>query len=664
MKKNLMSTLVALFCIAMHVQAQLSPQNAIKAMARGINMGNTLEPPNEGDWGNTASAANFDDYKNAGFTCVRIPITWDKHSDTTAPYAINPTWLNRIEQVVDWGLSRHLIIIINAHHDGWIKDAYTDNHKARFDSIWSQIATRFKDKSDSLLFEVINEPNPLSLANVNDLNARIIQIMRKTNPTRIVLFSGNSYSNSAELIAAAIPLDTLLIGYYHSYDPYPFGLNGTGTYGTDADIKTTTQKFDQVTAWGTAHNIPVVLSEFGYNILCDYNSRMCAYATVVDQALAHNVAFNVWEDGGSFQFYNRSAHTWTEVKDILINTYKESPNKMRINYYKDTLVQLRWNNRTADVDSIIIERRINNSAFTTIAKVSPATSEFIDTNVATGNRYYYYRLRANLKDSIEIQSYPVRIIGATITRGPYTGTPIAIPGTVEAENFDIGKEGIAYHDSDFINLGGVYRLGVGVDIYQIGVFYYVGHMAADEWLEYTINVQQESDYSISATMGAVTAGGQFVLEFQNGTTSPFIAAATGKLSTFKIVANTFHILAGKQIVRLHITQTPDFSINYLKFSVVTSVDKEKIPTDFELFNNYPNPFNPETKISYQMPVTSYISVKVFDILGREVRTLVDGIKKAGMYTIDFNGSELPSGIYFYRLQAGSFTETKKLVLVK
>jgi hypothetical protein len=70
-----------------------------------------------------------------------------------------------------------------------------------------------------LLFEVINEPYPLSLANVNDLNARTIQTIRKTNPTRIVLFSGNNYSNSDELVAATIPSDNFIIGYYHSYDP-------------------------------------------------------------------------------------------------------------------------------------------------------------------------------------------------------------------------------------------------------------------------------------------------------------------------------------------------------------------------------------------------------------------------------------------------------------
>jgi len=78
--------------------------DAIKALGRGINMGNTLEPPDgEGTWGNPpAAASNFDDYKNAGFNSVRLPITWDLHTDASPPYTIDPTWLNRIEQIVDW----------------------------------------------------------------------------------------------------------------------------------------------------------------------------------------------------------------------------------------------------------------------------------------------------------------------------------------------------------------------------------------------------------------------------------------------------------------------------------------------------------------------------------------------------------------------------------
>ncbi len=96
----------------------------------------------------------------------------------------------------------------------------------------------------------------------------------------------------------------------------------------------------------------------------------------------------------------------------------------------------------------------------------------------------------------------------------------------------------------------------------------------------------------------------------------------------------------------------------------------EVPSDFELYQNYPNPINPNTKIRWQSPVSSWQTIKVYDILGKEIATLVDEFKEAGRYEIEFNtletsrGVSLPSGIYFYKLQVGDFTETKKMILVR
>jgi hypothetical protein len=100
--------------------------------------------------------------------------------------------------------------------------------------------------------------------------------------------------------------------------------------------------------------------------------------------------------------------------------------------------------------------------------------------------------------------------------------------------------------------------------------------------------------------------------------------------------------------------------------VATSVEKtnKNIPNMYVLNQNYPNPFNPSTSINYQLPVTGHVTLKVYDIIGREVASLVDEVKAAGNYNIKFNGSALSSGVYFYRLRSGAFVETKKLILMK
>ena len=97
---------------------------------------------------------------------------------------------------------------------------------------------------------------------------------------------------------------------------------------------------------------------------------------------------------------------------------------------------------------------------------------------------------------------------------------------------------------------------------------------------------------------------------------------------------------------------------------VTDADDDKLPSKFSLEQNYPNPFNPTTSISYQLTAFSHVMLKVYDLLGREVATLVDEMKQPGRYEVKFNGSNISSGTYFYRLQAGDFISTKKLVLMK
>jgi len=90
----------------------------------------------------------------------------------------------------------------------------------------------------------------------------------------------------------------------------------------------------------------------------------------------------------------------------------------------------------------------------------------------------------------------------------------------------------------------------------------------------------------------------------------------------------------------------------------------EIPKEFKLFNNYPNPFNPVTTIKFDLPKDVQVNLKIYDVLGKEVTVLVNEIYKAGSYQISFNGSGLASGIYFYKINAGSFTDIKRMILIK
>jgi len=111
--------------------------------------------------------------------------------------------------------------------------------------------------------------------------------------------------------------------------------------------------------------------------------------------------------------------------------------------------------------------------------------------------------------------------------------------------------------------------------------------------------------------------------------------------------------------------------NILIVNVEEEKDKSSLPTEFSLSQNYPNPFNPATKIKFTIPsvethrdASLLVTLKVFDILGSEIETLVNEEKPAGTYELTWNAEQLPSGVYFYQLRAGSFIETKKMLLLR
>jgi glucuronoarabinoxylan endo-1,4-beta-xylanase len=132
----------------------------------------------------------------------------------------------------------------------------------------------------------------------------------------------------------------------------------------------------------------------------------------------------------------------------------------------------------------------------------------------------------------------------------------------------------------------------------------------------------------------------------------------GTTTDKQIYSYSDYVTGGKFYYRLK-------QINYNgSFEYSNTIDVSAAPEKFNLFQNYPNPFNPVTKIKYSIPQKSYISLKVYNLLGEEVADLAEGIQQPGNHTVTFDGSNLSSGIYLYQLKADNYSETKKLILLK
>ena len=266
------------------------------------------------------------------------------------------------------------------------------------------------------------------------------------------------------------------------------------------------------------------------------------------------------------------------------------------------------------------------------------------------------------KDSVEIT-----VLG---NGTPYLGTPVTVPGTIEAENYDLGGEGVAYHDADANNLGLAYRPDEGVDLEpssDIGGGFNIGWIEEGEWVEYTIDVAHEGMYKIIPQTASVPGGGQLHIEF-NGidkTGKVDVPVTGGWQFWLDLDIPEVQLNAGKQVMHVAF-YNGQFNLNKIKIeaSTTTLSEEQKVPGRFYLKQNYPNPFNPETSIRFGLPQATNVRIELYNILGAKVATIIDDYRAAGYHIVRFDGSNLASGIYIYRIVAGNFQQEKKMILLR
>jgi hypothetical protein len=146
------------------------------------------------------------------------------------------------------------------------------------------------------------------------------------------------------------------------------------------------------------------------------------------------------------------------------------------------------------------------------------------------------------------------------------------------------------------------------------------------------------------------------MKTRNETIGAILPGAENTVTFTFDVKRTAKINSGEEI-KFHIQN------NEVEYDKTITV-KISAPVQYTLYQNYPNPFNPATKIEYDMPKENNVTLIVYDLLGRKVIDLVDEIEKEGHYSVEFNGRQLASGMYFYRIQAGSYSSVKKMLLLK
>ncbi|CAE6426583.1 unnamed protein product [Rhizoctonia solani] len=316
----------------------LSAKETFARMSPGWNLGNTLDAlPTEGGWNNPpVQNVTFSQIYADGFRSVRIPITFVNQFVTGAPsYAVNATWLSRINYVVDAALSTGLYAVVNVHHDSWDwadmsgSKPDIDARKAKFEKLWQQLATVLKDKNERLVFESLNEPvgSTQADANVlNDLNLRFANVVRNTggnNPQRVLSLPGlndNSQYLTQWFTAPNNYTSDKWTVQFHYYSPWDFTSNSWGKtfWGSDADKAAVDSEFAQVRG---NFSVPILIGEYGTYAVGSAIEKAAGWAWydhVVRTAIKYTMVPQWWDNGNDF--YDRTNAKWRDVttKNIVI----------------------------------------------------------------------------------------------------------------------------------------------------------------------------------------------------------------------------------------------------------------------------------------------------------------------------------------------------------
>lgn len=321
-----------------NVIGDITAVELVSRMKIGWNLGNTLDATggtgldSETSWGNiTTTKANIDTVRAAGFNVLRVPVSWGNHLDDQ--YNIDPAWLDRVQEVVDYGYENGMFVILNTHHEEWYmpRPENLDHDLAELEALWKQIAERFNEYGERLIFEGVNEPrlrgdgvewtgNDSAREIVNKYAETFVKTVRATggnNADRILMVSPYAASSAEENQAALrLPEDRgKLIVSVHAYSPYSFALDvhGTADYSSDSEIR---YVFDTLKKTFLDRGIPVVIGEFGAVNKNNIEARLKWAREFLATAKQSGVPCLWWDngltnsDGENFGLLDRGNNTW------------------------------------------------------------------------------------------------------------------------------------------------------------------------------------------------------------------------------------------------------------------------------------------------------------------------------------------------------------------
>jgi hypothetical protein len=268
----------------------------------------------------------FGRIREAGFTSVRINLHPFKHMDPASGYALKPSWLETLDWAVQGALAARLAVILDMHEFGAMAEDPA-GRKAAWLAFWKQIAPRFKDAPDDVVFELLNEPNQALTPEMwNEYLKEGLAIVRATNPTRTVIVGPGRWNSIDALPALVLPEDDRnLIVTVHYYTPMEFTHQGAPWVkehkdrlgvrwaGTDHERRRIDMDFARAQEWAAAHDRPVLLGEFGAYDKGEMDSRARYTAAVARAAERLGWSWAYWQFDSDFVAYDVARDAWVDA---------------------------------------------------------------------------------------------------------------------------------------------------------------------------------------------------------------------------------------------------------------------------------------------------------------------------------------------------------------
>ncbi|HPG39311.1 MAG TPA: cellulase family glycosylhydrolase [bacterium] len=603
---------------------------------------------------------DFENIKSLGCDHIRLPIEIHPMSGAAPDYTVDPLLFYFLDHAVTWAEELQLYLILD-NHSFSVEEDTKPEILDRLVSVWQQFATRYRDRSDYILYEVLNEPHGIADAAWNNMQQQVVDAIRAidTRHTIVIGPAGwNSYNNLKNMPVYA---DTNLIYTFHFYDPMIFTHQGASWTNPGNDIADVPFPYDPVRMPEMPETIKGTWWESEYNnfintALGDNCPGTIAYLQKkIDIAVKFGNDRNVPLWCGEFGVYQPNCQTEDRVRWLqAVRSYLEEKNISwsMWEYGSEFGIFEKYSNRMFDYDVEI-------PVIEALGLTPPPQYTFIKKPDTTGFTIYDDFIETGL---LEASWAPSGTLDHYSGEEPLFGN-YCIHWSDMSQYGAINLEFQPYRDlSQLLDEGYALdfwmRTDAGGASFDIRFLDSKTDVPEDHpWrMRYTIN-ENVTDFNgfwhhVQIPLSDFTEHGSWD---NDQWYNPLGEFDWSDIAQFQIVAEH------------HAITDMDFYFDRMRIvdpAVVNVNDDPVKPVVFRLEQNYPNPFNPATEISFSLPRAGHVTVIVYDVLGREIDKLADTQMSAGEHSLAWRPKDLGSGVYFYKLNTPDHTAMKKCLYLK